>query len=210
LRPLTLRKIDTSGKTLADYHHGGGAQTGAISFFEFHLSISMPLQCALRGCCDSASIKTRMPEQTGEDGSMLTRIALLGCVLVAMPIASAQAQDRDGAKTIEPADGIFCTYDYSLSAQPGAATEPGKWWKTPHTMRVRKIECNGLDLGVADEDVDVNYRKAIVKTDLLGALTVIVSGGEHANKLEAGLTRSQLQKIKRLSWRKVLAAPAAS
>jgi len=77
-------------------------------------------------------------------------------------------------------------------------------------MHVRKIECNGLGLGVADEDVDVKYRKAIVKTELLGELTVIVSGGESANKLQAGLTRSQLQKIKQLSWKKVLAAPAVS
>ncbi len=74
-------------------------------------------------------------------------------------------------------------------------------------MRVRKIECNGLGLGVANEDVDVKYRKAIVKTELLGELTVIVSGGESANKR---LTRSQLQKIKQLSWKKVLAAPAVS
>jgi hypothetical protein len=141
---------------------------------------------------------------------MLSRIALLGFALAALPIASVQAEDRDYARTIGPADGIFCTYDYSLSAQPGAATEPDKWWKTPRTMHVKKIECNGLDLGAADEDVDVKYRKAVVKTNLLGELTVIVSGGEHATRLETGLTRSQIQKIKRLSWRKVLAAPAAS
>lgn len=137
---------------------------------------------------------------------MLSRIALLGLALAAMPIALAQAQDRDYARAIGPADGIFCTYDYSLSAQPGAVTEPDKWWKTPHTMRVRKIACNGIDLGVAEEDVDVKYRKAIVKTNLLGELTVVVSGGEHSTRLEAGLTPSQIRTIKRLSWLKVLAA----
>jgi hypothetical protein len=140
---------------------------------------------------------------------MHSRIALLGCALAALPIASAQAQDRDYARAIGPADGIFCNYDYSLSAQPGAAAEPGKWWKTPHTMHVKKIECNGLDLGAVDEDVDVKYRKAVVKTNLLGELTVIVSGGEHSIELETGLTQSQIQKIKRLSWLKVLVAQAA-
>jgi hypothetical protein len=140
---------------------------------------------------------------------MLSRIALLGFALAALPIASAQAQDRDYARAIGPADGIFCNYDYSLSAQPSAATEPDKWWKTPHTMHVKKIECNGLDLGAADEDADVKYRKATVKTNLLGELTVIVSGGEHSIKLETGLTRNQVQKIKRLSWLKVLIARAA-
>ena len=139
----------------------------------------------------------------------LTRIALLGLTLAVMPIASAQAQNREYARTIGPADGIFCTYDYSLSAQPSAATDPDKWWKTPHTMRVKGIECNGLDLGAADEDVDVIYRKATVKTNLLGELTVIVSGGEHSVRLKTGLTPSQIQKIKRLSWLKVLVAQAA-
>ncbi|MET4070716.1 hypothetical protein ABID58_005525 [Bradyrhizobium sp. S3.2.6] len=138
---------------------------------------------------------------------MLSRIAQLGCALAAMPIASAPAQDRDYARTIGLTDGIFCNYDYSLSS---AATEPGKWWKTPHTMRVKKIECSGIDLGAVDEDVDVKYRKATVKTNLLGELTVIVAGGEHSIRLETGLTLSQIQKIRRLSWLKVLAAPAAS
>jgi hypothetical protein len=140
---------------------------------------------------------------------MLSRIALLGFALAALPIASVQAQNRDYARVIGPADGIFCTYDYSLSAQPSAVTEPDKWWKTPHTLRVKKVECNGFDLGAVDEDVDVKYRKATIKTNLLGELTVIVSGGEHSTKLETGLTRSQLQKLKRLSWLKVLIARAA-
>ena len=138
----------------------------------------------------------------------LTRIALFGLALAALPIASVQAQDREYARTIGPADGIFCKYDYLLSTQPGAAIEPDKWWKTPHTMRVKKIECNGLDLGAADEDVDVKYRKATVRTNLLGELTVIVSGGEHATRLETGLTPSQIRKIRRLSWLKVLVAQA--
>ena len=138
----------------------------------------------------------------------LTRLALCGLALAAVPIAS-QAQNREYARTIGPADGIFCTYDYSLSAQQGAAVEPDKWWKTPHTMHVNKIACNGLDLGAADEDVDVIYRKAVVKTNLLGELTVVVSGGEHSGKLETGLTPSQIQKLKRLSWLKVLVARTA-
>jgi hypothetical protein len=139
----------------------------------------------------------------------LPRIALFGLALAAMPITSVQAQNREYARTIGPADGIFCTYDYSLSAQPSAATEPDKGWKTPHTMRVKKIECNGLDLGAADEVVDVVYRKATVKTNLLGELTVVVSGGEHSTRLEAGLTPSQIRKLKRLSWLKVLVAQVA-
>jgi len=140
---------------------------------------------------------------------MLSRVALLGCALAAMPIASVQAQDRELARTISSADGIFCSYDYSLSAPPSAAGEPDKWWKTPHTMRVKKIECNGLDLGAVDESVDVIYRKATVKTNLLGELTVIVSGGEHSIKLMTGLTQSQIREIRRLSWLKVLLARAA-
>lgn len=138
---------------------------------------------------------------------MLTRSALLGFGLAATLIASAQAEDA--ARRIGPADGIFCNYEYSLSRPSEAAIDPAKWWKTPHTMRVQKAECNGIDLGARDEDVDVRYRKATVKTDLLGDLTVIVSGGEHNTKLETGLTPGQIRKIKRLSWLKVLIARAA-
>ena len=140
---------------------------------------------------------------------MHTRIALFGFVLAAMPIASAQALDREYPRTIGPADGIFCKYEYSLSKLPDSATDPDKWWKTPHTMRVQKVECNGIDLGVRDEDVDVKYRKATVKTNLIGDLTVIVSGGEHNTQLKTDLTPSQIRKIKRLSWLKVLFARAA-
>jgi hypothetical protein len=146
---------------------------------------------------------TRMGDRT-----MLTRFALLGFVLVAMPIASAQAQDRDYPRRIGPADGIFCQFEYSLSRLPGSATDPGKWWKTPHTLRVQKAECNGIDLGAADEDVDVRYRKATVKTSLIGELTVIVSGGEDKSRLETGLRPSQIRKIRQLSWLKVLVAQA--
>jgi len=84
-------------------------------------------QRVLRGRCDPVS---KVNAGRGrEDWSMLTRIALPGLSLAALPIASAQAQDRDGAKVIGAGDGISCTCYYSL--QPGAAIEPGKWWKTP-------------------------------------------------------------------------------
>jgi hypothetical protein len=142
------------------------------------------------------------------DRTMPTRIALFGFVLAAMPIASAQAEDRDYPRQIGPADGIFCQYEYSLSKLPSSATDPDKWWKTPHTVRVQKIECNGIDLGAKDEDVEVKYRRATVKTDLIGELTVIISGGENKNKLETELRPSQIRKIKRLSWLKVLVAQA--
>jgi hypothetical protein len=143
------------------------------------------------------------------DGTMLTRRALIEFGLAAMLIPSAQAEDRDYPRQIGPADGIFCNYEYSLSKLSDSATDPDKWWKTPRTMRVQKAECNGIDLGATDEDVDVKYRKATVKTNLIGDLTVIVSGGEHTTKLETSLTPSQIRKIKRLSWLKVLIARAA-
>jgi hypothetical protein len=143
------------------------------------------------------------------DGTMLIRSALLGFGLAAMLIPSAQAEDRDFPRQIGPADGIFCSYEYSLSKLSDPATDPDKWWKTPRTMRVQKVECNGIDLRARNEDVDVKYRKANVKTNLIGDLTVIVSGGEHKTKLETSLTPSQIRKIKRLSWRKVLIARAA-
>ena len=137
---------------------------------------------------------------------MLTRIALFGFVLAAMPITSAQAQDKDYPRQITAADGIFCEYDYSISRLPSSAPDPDQWWKTPHTIRVHKIACNGIDLGATDEDVDLKYRKAVVKTNLVGELVVIVSGGENKNRLGADLKASQIQKIKHLSWKKVLDA----
>jgi hypothetical protein len=140
------------------------------------------------------------------DGAMLTRSALLGLGLGAMLIPSAWADDRDYPRAVGAADGIFCNYEYSLSKLPDSAADSEKWWKTPRTMRVRKVECNGIDLGASDEDVNVNYRKAIVKTDLIGDLTVIITGGAHEGKLETDLTPSQIRKIKRFSWLKVLVA----
>jgi hypothetical protein len=63
-----------------------------------------------------------------------------------------------------------------------------------------------LDLGVTDEDVELKYRSAVIKTSLIGELTVIVFGDENKNKLESNLKPSQIKKIKRLSWIRVLAA----
>jgi hypothetical protein len=140
------------------------------------------------------------------DRTMLTRTALFGFVLAATLIASARAQDRDYPRKIGSFDGIFCEYKYSLSKLPSSVTDSDKWWKTPHTIRVQKVECNGLDLGVTDEDVELKYRSAVVKTSLIGELTVIVSGDENKNKLESNLKPSQIRKLKRLSWIRVLAA----
>jgi len=109
---------------------------------------------------------------------MLTRIALFGFVLAATLIASARAQDRDYPRKIASSDGIFCEYKYLLSKVPSSVTDSDRWWKTPHSIRVQKIECNGIDLGARDEDVDVKYRSAVIKTSVIGELIVIVSGDE--------------------------------
>jgi len=136
---------------------------------------------------------------------MLTRLALFGFALAATPIASAQAQDRDYPRKIVSSDEIFCEYQYLLSKPPSSVTDSDKWWKTPHSIRVQKIECNGIDLGATDEDVDVKYRSAVIKTSVVGELIVTVSGNENKSKLETNLKPSQIRKIKRLSWVKVLA-----
>jgi len=141
-----------------------------------------------------------------EDGTMLKRTASFGFVLAATLIASARAQDRDYPRKIASSDGIFCEYKYSLSKLPSSAIDSDKWWKTPHSIRVQKIECNGLDLGASDEYVDLKYRSAIIKTSVVGELIVIVSGDENKSKLESNMKPSQIGKIKRLSWIKVLAA----
>ena len=137
---------------------------------------------------------------------MLTKTALFGFVLAATSIASARAQDREYPRKIASSDGIFCEYKYSLSKLPNSVTDSDKWWKTPHSIRVQKIECNGLDLGAKDEDVDLKYRSAVIKTSLIGELIVIVSGDENKNKLESNLKPNQIKKIKRWSWIQVLAA----
>jgi hypothetical protein len=139
------------------------------------------------------------------DRTMLTRIALFGFVLAATLIASARAQDRDYPRKIASSDGIFCEYKYLLSKVPSSVTDSDRWWKTPHSIRVQKIECNGIDLGARDEDVDVKYRSAVIKTSVIGELIVIVSGDENKNKLETNLKPSQIKKIKRLSWIQALA-----
>jgi hypothetical protein len=136
---------------------------------------------------------------------MLTKIALFGFVLAATSIASARAQDREYPRKIASSDGIFCEYKYSLSKLPNAVTDTDKWWKTPHSIRVQKIECNGLDLGAKDEDVDLKYRSAVIKTSLIGELIVVVSGDENKNKLESNLKPNQIKRIKHLSWIRVLA-----
>jgi hypothetical protein len=141
-----------------------------------------------------------------EIGRYLQKSLCSDFVLAAMPIASARAQGRDYPSQTVSADGIFCKYNYSLSKLPNSAPEADKWWKAPHTLRVQKIECNGIDLGARDQDVDVKYRKAVIKTNLIGELTVVVSGNENKTKLEAGLKPSQIRKIKNLSWVKVSAA----
>jgi hypothetical protein len=136
---------------------------------------------------------------------MLTRTVLLGFVLAATLIAPARAKDRDVPRTIVSSDGISCEYKYSLSKPPSSTTDLDKWWKTPHTLRVQRIECNGKDMGAADEDVDLKYRRAVVRTRVIGDVIVIVSGGENRNKLGADLTPSQIKKIKQLTWVQVLA-----
>jgi len=137
---------------------------------------------------------------------MLTRIALLGLVLAATLIASARAQDKDYPRQIVSSDGIFCKYKYSLSKLPSSAIDSNQWWKASYAIRAQKIECNGIDLGARDEDVDVKYRSAVIKTDVIGELIVVVSGDENKIKLETSLKPSQIQKIKHLSWVKILAA----
>jgi hypothetical protein len=135
---------------------------------------------------------------------MLTRTALFGFVLAATLIASARAQDKDFARKLVSSDGVSCDYEYSLFRLPSSATDSDT--SAPYRMRVQKIECNGKDMGATDQDVDIKYEvkyrhgRAVIKTSVIGDLSVTVFGDETKSKLEALLKPSQIKRIRDLSW----------
>ena len=137
---------------------------------------------------------------------MLTRTALFGFVLAATLITPARAQDNP--RKVVSSDEISCEYQYSLSKLPGSATDSDEGWKTPYRLRVQKMECNGKDMRARDEDVDVKYRQAVIKTSVIGELMVLVfvSADGTKIKLETLLKPSQIKQIKKLTWVQVLGA----